>query len=71
MHLGTVRDQAVRINRARVDESSRQYTVKNARDHVYSKGYAVTAKGIENMLSKDSRVPTLVRYVSSLFIFVL
>jgi hypothetical protein len=62
-NIGTDPDQSLRRNRARVDDLRRQNVVKNARDHIYNKGYAVTANGIEGMLRQHSRVPTLVRYL--------
>jgi len=49
-----------RISRARVDDLDRRSRVTAAREIIYAKGYKTDSKAVEDLLQKDSLVPTAV-----------
>lgn len=58
--LGTKNDMDRRTRNARKDTERRQEDVENTRHFMFSRGDGPTAKSVEDVLSKDSRVPTRV-----------
>jgi hypothetical protein len=59
--LGTKRDIARRVTRARVDDQSRRGKVVAARRLIYQKNYPINSLAVENLLKEQSLVPTDVR----------
>jgi hypothetical protein len=51
---------------ARVDDVTRRNRVASARESIYKKNYAVDSAAVENLLKKDSLVPTAVHVLSCL-----
>lgn len=52
------RDNARREKNARVDTEVLQYTVQGARKVIYEQGRGVKSTAVENMLQRESLVPT-------------
>ena len=59
--FGMARDTAQRTAMARIDNKTRQNNVYAARRLIYEKQYRVNAAAIEDLLKKESIVPTAVR----------
>jgi hypothetical protein len=53
-------DMKLRTSRARVDDADRKRRVTTARHIIYQKNYAVNSEAVENLLKKESWVPTSV-----------
>jgi len=51
---------AQRISLARVDDLHRRGRVKSAREIIYVNNYKTDSKAVEDLLKKDSLVPTAV-----------
>ncbi len=58
--MGKKRDMAQRISLARVDDLHRRGLVKAARENIYVKNYMTDSKAVEDLLGKNSLVPTAV-----------
>ena len=59
-NMGMRRDMAQRMSLARVDNLERRSRIKAARDIIYVKNYRTDSKAVEDLLQKDSLVPTAV-----------
>ena len=59
-NMGKKQDMAQRISRARVDGLERRGRVKAAREIIYAKNLKTDTKAVEDLLQKDSLVPTAV-----------
>jgi len=59
-NMGKNRDMAQRISLARVDDLHRRGRVKSAREIIYVNNYKTDSKAVEDLLKKDSLVPTAV-----------
>jgi hypothetical protein len=64
--MGTPTDMRFRIIKRRVDNSKRLDKITQARKLIYEMGRSVQSKGVEELLKKESYVPTLVRWSSSI-----
>ena len=58
--MGKKRDMAQRVSLARVDDLHRRGLVKAAHENIYVKNYMTDSKAVEDLLGKDSLVPTAV-----------
>lgn len=58
--LGTLSDRSKRTTLARVDDAARRHSVNTARDIIYNRGFAVDCDAVEELLGKESLVPTKV-----------
>lgn len=59
-NLGTKQDMTVR-SKPRTDDVLRQERVKTARKVIYKDGYVVNSSRVDELLKRDSLVPTEVR----------
>ena len=57
-NLGMRRDKAQRASLARVDGLERRNRIKAAREIIYAKNYKTDSKAVEDLLRRDSLVPT-------------
>jgi hypothetical protein len=58
--LGQQSDRAQRKGRPRRWDSALEYNVNRAREHIYAGHKQVTSKAVEDLLFKESLVPTMV-----------
>jgi hypothetical protein len=58
--MGMTRDMKERKTLARVDDETRRWDIKMARDIIYNKNFAVDTPAVEEMLRPQSLVPTIV-----------
>jgi hypothetical protein len=59
--LGMARDKSQRVSLSRIDNDDRRFRVATARQLIYETKKRVTGAAIEQLLKKDSLVPTTVR----------
>jgi hypothetical protein len=64
--MGMPQDMAQRKSLACVDDLERQSHVSSARRLIYDKNYAVNSTAVENVLKKNSLVPTEVCFLDYL-----
>ena len=60
-NMGMPQDMKQRMTLARTDDVRRRNLVKNAREIIYAKNYAVDSDVVETLLKDESLVPTMVR----------
>lgn len=64
--MGTIPDMTRRMNHKRKNGTPLQYKIKKARAAIYERGKGVKSTAVEDLLSPQSYVPTLVRLYRSL-----
>ena len=58
--VGTISDRNKRTTMARVDDAGYRYSIDTARDIIYNRGFAVDCDAVQELLGKESLVPTKV-----------
>lgn len=58
--MGTLQDEAERVNLQRRDNEDRRTRVDAARKHIYQDGLSITSTHVDDLLKAESLVPTKV-----------